>query len=243
MSSIKVATWNIHKGVNGLGPRRRLEIHNIGLALEQFDADIIALQEVRKENRKLAKQFTHWPDQPQADFLAPLGYESVYKTNAITKHGEHGNALISRWPVLSTHQEDISDHRFEQRGLLHSELLIHEQNVHMIVVHLGLINSSRHRQIAALGRYINREVPSSAPLIIAGDFNDWNEQLHGLMRIHDLHTLDSHRLPTFPARFPVLHMDRVYVRGLNLINAFVPHGRAWAQMSDHLPLIVDVQLK
>jgi endonuclease/exonuclease/phosphatase family metal-dependent hydrolase len=198
---------------------------------------------VRKENRKMAKQFTHWPNQAQADFLAPLGYEAVYETNAVTKHGEHGNAMLSRWPVLSANQEDISDHRFEQRGLLHSELLIHEQNVHMIVVHLGLINSSRHRQIAALGRYINREVPSNAPLIIAGDFNDWNEQLHGLMRIHDLHTLDSHRLPTFPARFPVLHMDRVYVRGLNLINAFVPHGRAWAQMSDHLPLIVDVQLK
>ncbi len=243
MNSIRVATWNIHKGVNGLGPRRRLEIHNIGLALEQFDADVIALQEVRKENRKLAKQFTHWPDLPQAEFLAPLGYESVYKTNAITKHGEHGNAMLSRWPVLSFTQQDISDHRFEQRGLLHSEVLIHQQNVHMIVVHLGLINASRHRQIAALGRYINREVPANAPLIIAGDFNDWNEQLHGLMRIHDLHTLDTHRLPTFPARFPVLHMDRVYVRGLDLVNAHVPHGRTWARMSDHLPLIVDIKLK
>ncbi len=46
---LRVATYNIHKGVQeGLGPTRRLEIHNLGLAVEQLDADIVCLQEVRK---------------------------------------------------------------------------------------------------------------------------------------------------------------------------------------------------
>ena len=44
---LRVATYNIHKGVQGIGPARRLEIHHLGLAVEQLDADIVCLQEVR----------------------------------------------------------------------------------------------------------------------------------------------------------------------------------------------------
>ena len=48
MTRVRVATYNIHKGVQGVGPARRLEIHNLGHAVEQLDADIVCLQEVRK---------------------------------------------------------------------------------------------------------------------------------------------------------------------------------------------------
>ena len=34
---LRVATYNIHKGEQGIGPARRLEIHNLGLAVEQLD--------------------------------------------------------------------------------------------------------------------------------------------------------------------------------------------------------------
>ena len=121
MNTVRVATYNIHKGVQGVGPQRRLEIHNLGHAVEQLDADIVCLQEVRKTHRREEEHFTRWPEMSQADFLAPEGYEAVYRTNAFTKHGEHGNAILSRWPVVAHQHEDISDHRFEQRGLLHSE--------------------------------------------------------------------------------------------------------------------------
>ena len=57
MSILRVATYNIHKGVQGLGPGRRLEIHNLAHAVEQFDADIVCLQEVRQHNRKLEKHY------------------------------------------------------------------------------------------------------------------------------------------------------------------------------------------
>ena len=103
MALIRVATYNIHKGVQGLGPARRLEIHNLGHAVEQFDADIVCLQEVRKEHRGESQYFPHWPKVPQADYLAPEGYEAIYRTNAITRHGEHGNAMLSRWPVVAHH--------------------------------------------------------------------------------------------------------------------------------------------
>jgi endonuclease/exonuclease/phosphatase family metal-dependent hydrolase len=183
---LRVATWNIHKGVNGLGPRRRLEIHNIGLAVDQFDADIICLQEVRKSHHGEAKRFSHWPTQEQADFLAPLGYTSIYQTNAITKYGEHGNALLTCWPVIRHQHEDMSDHRFEQRGLLHVEVLIHGISVHVVVVHLGLIKASRRRQIDQLTSFIQREIPPDAPLLVAGDFNDWGSASAAVLKAHHL---------------------------------------------------------
>jgi len=237
-----VATYNIHKGVQGLGPVRRLEIHNLAHAVEQFDADIVCLQEVRSHHRKLERYFTRWPELDQAGYLSPEGYEAVYRTNAVTRHGEHGNALLSRWPVLGVGHADVSDHRFEQRGLLHAQVLVDGTDVHVVVVHLGLIHASRERQVQRLGQFISREVPSSAPLIVAGDFNDWSAQLIKPMAALDLRTFEGIRLPTYPARLPLLHLDRVFVRGLRPVSAHVPHGAAWRRMSDHLPLIADLEL-
>ena len=114
---LRVATYNIHKGVRGVGPRKRLEIHNLALGIEALDTDLVFLQEVRFLNRAEAKKFpdTHigWPRMPQADYLAPEGFEVAYRTNATTRHGEHGNALLSRWPLGDIGHHDVSDHRFE----------------------------------------------------------------------------------------------------------------------------------
>jgi endonuclease/exonuclease/phosphatase family metal-dependent hydrolase len=244
VETIRVVTWNIHKGVNGLRPRRRLEIHNIGLAIDQFDADIVCLQEVRKHHHGDAQKFARWPALEQADFLAPLGYTPVYQTNAITKHGEHGNALLTRWPVIKHQHEDMSDHRFEQRGLLHVELLIHNQPVHVVVVHLGLINSSRRRQIMQLCTYLQREIPKNVPLLVAGDFNDWGSSCETALKSEQLRTyktnpITSKRLRTYPSRLPLIQFDYVFARQLDVLNCIVPSGVHWARMSDHLPLIAD----
>ena len=240
---LRVATYNIHKGVQGLGPARRLEIHNLGLAVEQLDADIVCLQEVRRLNRREAQYFERWPAVPQAQYLAPLGYEAVYRTNAFTRHGEHGNALLTRWPVIGHQHEDMSDHRFEQRGLLHVQVQFQGRAVHVIVVHLGLIAGSRRRQVVQLQKFIEREVPSGVPLVVAGDFNDWGPQLKRLLTGFGLHEFDAApRALTYPARLPVAQLDHVYVRGLTPLSLHVPRGRIWWRMSDHLPLIAEFQL-
>lgn len=238
---MRVATYNIHKGVQGLGPTRRLEIHNLGLAVEQMDADIVCLQEVRKMNRREAEYFRRWPDVPQADFLAPEGYRAVYQTNAFTRHGEHGNALLTRWPVITHQHEDMSDHRFEQRGLLHVEVMFQGRPVHAIVVHLGLIPGSRVRQIQQLQRFIEREIPPGAPLVVAGDFNDWGSQLKRMLASYGLYEFESQDASTltYPARLPLAQLDHVYVRGLTPLGLHVPQGRVWWRMSDHLPLIAE----
>ncbi|MFN9473289.1 endonuclease/exonuclease/phosphatase family protein [Acidovorax sp.] len=239
---LRVATYNIHKGVQGIGPARRLEIHNLGHAVEQLDADIVCLQEVRRMNRQEARYFQRWPELPQAEYLAPEGYEAVYRTNAFTRHGEHGNALLSRWPVVGHQHEDISDHRFEQRGLLHVEVAAHGRKIHVIVVHLGLIPGSRIRQIERLQRFIEREVPASAPLVVAGDFNDWGLQVKRMLAGFGLYEFEEPRAFTYPARLPLVQLDHVYVRGLTPLSLHVPRGRIWWRMSDHLPLIAEFGL-
>ena len=242
MNIVRVATYNIHKGVQGVGPQRRLEIHNLGHAVEQLDADIVCLQEVRKLHRREARHFARWPDLPQAEFLAPEGYAVVYRTNAVTRHGEHGNALLTRWPVLAHQHEDISDHRFEQRGLLHVEVLVHGRPVHVVVVHLGLVRASRARQVAQLQRFIEREVPDGTALLVAGDFNDWGVRVQRTLRAIGLVAFEGARQATFPARMPMVQLDYVYARGLTPLGVHVPQGRIWWRMSDHLPLIAEFNL-
>ena len=251
-SGLRVATYNIHKGVRGVGLTKRLEIHNLGLAVEALDADIVCLQEVRLFNHQEARSFSRtqfghgaWPSKSQAEYLAPEGYEVAYRTNAVTRHGEHGNALLSRWPLGEIGHHDVSDHRFEQRGLLHVPVKWRGIEVHVVVVHLGLISASRVRQAERMAELVSQDLPPGAPVIIAGDFNDWNEALDdvlvpaGLVRAC---TPNAPRQPTFPSRIPVLALDRVYTRGLQCSNIMVPRGDAWARMSDHLPLVAEFEL-
>ena len=248
---LRVATYNIHKGVRGIGPRKRLEIHNLGLGVEALDADIICLQEVRLFHAREAKHFDRtwfgWPDEGQADFLAPDGYASAYRTNAVTRHGEHGNALLSRWPLGEVGHHDVSDHRFEQRGLLHVPVRWQGTEVHVVVAHFGLIHASRVRQVQRLKEFLEREVPAHAPLLVAGDFNDWGERLNRPMEALGLSRAVApvgrpNQRVTFPSLVPVFALDRVYMRGFRCLGTQVPRGSAWARMSDHLPLIVELEL-
>lgn len=242
MTVLRIATYNIHKGVQGLGPARRLEIHNLGHAVEQLDADVVCLQEVRKLHRREERFFTRWPELPQAEFLCPEGYYAVYQTNAKTKHGEHGNAMLSRWPVVSHGHEDMSDHRFEQRGLLHVELQVRRRMVHVVVLHLGLIAGSRVRQVDQMLRFIEREIPRTAPVVVAGDFNDWGGKLRPVMHSHGFRDFESDRASTYPSRLPLAQLDFVYARGLKPVGLEIPRGRIWWRMSDHLPLIAEFKL-
>jgi len=251
-TSLRVATYNIHKGVRGVGPRKRLEIHNLGLGIEALDADLVFLQEVRSFHHGDARHFERtwfgWPKVGQADFLAPEGYAVAYRTNAVTRDGEHGNALLSRWPLGEINHHDVSDHRFEQRGLLHVPVQWNGTVVHAVVAHLGLMHGSRVRQVDRIAAFIEAEVPKHEILVVAGDFNDWGNKLDAPMRARGLRRAEvaggvAARMNTFPSRIPVFSLDRIYMRGLRCLATSVPRGSAWARMSDHLPLVAELALE
>ncbi|MFA5488495.1 MAG: endonuclease/exonuclease/phosphatase family protein [Candidimonas sp.] len=170
MSVVRIVSYNIHKGLSATGGRESLAALRLGLY--NLRPDLLFLQEV--QGRNLKRSSLH----AQHEFLsAALSMEAVYGCNAVREHTDHGNALLSGFPVLSYENQDISDHRMEQRGLLHAVVDIDGTAVHCLVVHLGLFAGGRSRQVAALVERIKRIVPDGEPVLIAGDFNDWSNRL------------------------------------------------------------------
>lgn len=245
MPKFRLATWNIHKGVRGIGPYKRLEVNQIAHGVAALEADIVCLQEVRNIDHRYAQRFDFWPSEPQASFLTPDGFHLAYHSNAFNRHGEHGNALVSRFPIDAQRQEDVSHHPFEQRGLLHVMLCVEGLPLHVVVVHLGLMEGSRSWQIGRLKQLIHDHIPREHALVVAGDFNDWAEHLH--LPLEDIHlrSISPGRVNTYPSRAPILPLDRIYVRGLHLHRLHVPPRRHaqlhWPKMSDHLPLLGELE--
>lgn len=261
---LRIVTYNIHKGVSTLGTRPR--IHAIKQALSGLAADLVFLQEVQGRHDLLAlRHSASWPSQSQHEFLADDHQHSAYGMNAVYDHGHHGNALLSSFPIVSFHNHDVSDHAYESRGILHCMLKLGKTDVHCYVIHLGLFAGSRLRQTQALVDAVISTAPPDAPLLIAGDFNDWTNALsaHLRKRLNVIEVFDhgittrsfgaylrrlSGRGPrktparTFPAAMPVLQLDRVYVRGFRVETAKVMHGASWARLSDHAPIVADLHL-
>jgi endonuclease/exonuclease/phosphatase family metal-dependent hydrolase len=96
--------------------------------------------------------------------------------------------------------------------------------------------------VAQLQRFIAREIPSAAPLLVAGDFNDWGTGVEQALAPTGLRAFSGANQMTFPARLPLVQLDYVYARGLRPLAAHVPRGRIWWRMSDHLPLIAEFAL-
>lgn len=247
---LRVATYNIHKGVirDLFGLRRVASVHELRARLHELDADLIFLQEVQGKNDRHANRFEgQWPGEPQDQFLARSPtlkhtFETAYGRNANYLHGHHGNALLSRFPIVRRENRDFSDHALEKRGVLHCVVRVDRRNVHCFVIHFGLFAKSRERQADALVDWIVREVPRRAPLLIAGDFNDWRDRLSRrfVESLQVSEVMGSAR--TFPALVPWLRMDRIYQRGFELRGADVLRGPSWARLSDHAPLVADLEL-
>jgi endonuclease/exonuclease/phosphatase family metal-dependent hydrolase len=108
------------------------------------------------------------------------------------------------------------------------------------VVHLGLLPASRVRQVKQLHNYIGRAVPAEAALLVAGDFNDWGNTITRMMAEAGLHTNHDTPALTYPSRLPLVQLDHVYARGLQIVDTQVPKGGIWGRMSDHLPLLVEL---
>jgi endonuclease/exonuclease/phosphatase family metal-dependent hydrolase len=114
--------------------------------------------------------------------------------------------------------------------------------VHCINVHLGLFERGRQRQIQALCDRIRETVPEDAPLVIAGDFNDWrhraNRALVDELGVHEVfESVRGRPARTFPSVMPVFRLDRIYARGLAIRDAHVHYAyRSGRRMSDHAAL-------
>jgi endonuclease/exonuclease/phosphatase family metal-dependent hydrolase len=243
---IRILTLNMHKGFNGFN--RKFVLHELRDAVRSADAHIVFLQEVVGAHEDHSVRYERWPAAPQYEFLAEQIWGNfAYGRNAVYQEGHHGNALLSQFPIVRHSNRDVSVHGHEKRGLLHSvvQLPPDGRELHTLCVHLGLRESHRRQQVDLLRRLIEVELPPSAPLVIAGDFNDWRLRSHDrLLREAGLSEAfsgdGSAPARTFPALWPLLRLDRLYYRNLALREARVLSHRPWSHLSDHAALLAVV---
>ena len=241
VSALQVATYNIHKGFSHFN--RRMTVHELREQLRLIDADIVFLQEVVGFNSRHALRHKEWPDRPQHEFLASqMWTEHAYGKNAVYDEGHHGNAILSRFPIARFDNIDISAGIHESRGLLHAEISVPGwvENMHCVCVHLGLFARGRRRQVEAVCERIESLVPRGAPLVLAGDFNDWRGEASdslGDLGVKEVFELTRGRpARSFPARLPLLRLDRIYIRGFHVRHANVHRSLRWSYGSDHAAL-------
>ena len=244
--SLTILTVNLHKGFGFFN--RRFILHELREAVRSVSADIVFLQEVLGEHALHAARVPGWPDAPHYEYLADSLWQAyAYGRNAVYPQGHHGNALLSKFAIVQHQNHDVSVSGPERRGLLHSVLALPDgRELHAICVHLGLRESHRQQQLRALCRLVSG-LPAVSPVIVAGDFNDWRERAHRLLSrgagLREVFLQQYGRAArTFPARWPLLALDRIYVRGAAVHSPLVLPRRPWSHLSDHAPLAAEISL-
>jgi endonuclease/exonuclease/phosphatase family metal-dependent hydrolase len=237
--AIRLLTLNAHQGFAAF--RRRKLLSRIRDALRASRADLVFLQEVGGD---------HGEDIPQQNYelLADQVWpQHAYGRNVVATRGHQGNALLSKFPILRWQNVDVSMDGVEPRGLLHCVLDVQQAGppLHAVCVHLGLREAQRRWQVDRLLAFVADAIPRDAPLVIAGDFNDWRERAHSRMladaSLAEIHTSASKRpARTFPAWWPWLRLDRIYVRNLHHRPLEMPR-RPWSKLSDHAPLAGEIR--
>jgi endonuclease/exonuclease/phosphatase family metal-dependent hydrolase len=230
---MRLVSWNVHGCV---GTDRRFDPDRIARALGELDADLLLLQEVG-DNRGVH------PPVDQATTLAnALGLVcTVGITMARGPHG-YGNATLTRYPIVDSAAFDLSVQGREPRLCLHVLVDVSGCVVATLNVHLGLGPGERRAQLRTLLPLTERE----ERVVLAGDFNDFPPGPVSRTLRHRMSDVGA-RLPrrrTFPAQWPLLRLDRIYVSsGLLPIRARVERGALFRAASDHLPLVTDLEVR
>jgi len=241
-------TVNTHKGFTAFN--RKFILPELRDAVRTVGADVVFLQEVLGTHDRHVRKHSNWTHEPHYEFMADTMWpQFAYGRNAVYPKGHHGNALLSKFPIVHHRNHDVSVAGPEKRGLLHCALQLPGRvgHIHVICAHLGLTEAHRIKQLALLCQLVRDEMPANAALIVAGDFNDWRGRAHDILaKGADLKEVFVHAhgsaAKTFPARFPLLRLDRIYVRNAGVHAPVVLPRRPWSHLSDHAPLVAEIEL-
>jgi endonuclease/exonuclease/phosphatase family metal-dependent hydrolase len=149
---------------------------------------------------------------------------------------------------VSFENQDVSDHRFERRGLLHCVVSVPgwRRNLHLVCVHLSLHERGRSRQLEAISGRLEELASRDVPIIIGGDFNDWRHRATAILErrlgMTEVSIAHHGRAPaTYPSMMPLLRLDRIYVRGFHVNTSRVHKGKPWSRLSDHLAVSAELE--
>ena len=229
---IKVASYNIHKGV-GLDRRRNPE--RIVEVLREIDADIVALQEADKRfgNREavlplhLLAEHSDWVPVQFGMRTASLGW--------------HGNAVLIRKSAHLAGCEAIHLPSLEPRGSVMAEVRTAIGTVRVVGMHLDLSGLWRRRQAAAIMAHVD-SCADRHPAILMGDLNEWTAAAGCLKDFARDYSVAATG-PSFHARRPVGRLDRIMAsRELRIVDCGVHASATARKASDHLPIWAELDL-
>jgi endonuclease/exonuclease/phosphatase family metal-dependent hydrolase len=221
-------TWNIHGGVGADGVR---DLSRVVALVRRHGPDIVALQEV--DSRHAVPEA-----KPAFAFLAEELGRHIAAAKLITAaDGDYGHAIFSRWPISRAVRHDITLAGREPRAVIESTIETPCGVLHVVAAHLGLSLQERGRQARVLSS-LARSGPHRT--VVLGDFNDWIWRGSVQRALAETLPARTHH-KTFPARLPLLALDRIYWRPKDLmIRTWTDPGARLA--SDHLPIIGDAAL-
>jgi endonuclease/exonuclease/phosphatase family metal-dependent hydrolase len=229
---ITVATYNVHRwtGLNGRGPS---DPARAAFVISEMGVDVVALQEAMRPH-------AHAGDDPLVALADAMGFHVTFAATRVHKRGEIGNAILSRWPIAGVSMLDLSFSRVERRVAVAARLRFDTTELDVVATHLALADRTRHRQVRTL---LDHPDLKTVPTLLLGDMNAWRQckatkALDDEAREH--HNLDWPA--SFPSAAPVLALDRVYARGVEVTALRAHASRAAQRASDHLPVIADVRL-
>jgi endonuclease/exonuclease/phosphatase family metal-dependent hydrolase len=222
-------TWNIH---GALGRNPRFDLDRVVALVRRHAPDIVALQEVDSRRARQAHA-----DNPFSILQRALGEHAVDARTVSTADGDYGQALISRWPILSTQIHDLSYPEREPRRAICARIDTPAGPLKVVATHLGLSLRERRGQALAL---LDMVRGADLTTVALGDFNDWfwaGSVRRCLARALPGQTPQR----TFPARFPLFQLDRVYLWPPAALVASRTDFEA-RRLSDHLPVIADIRV-
>jgi len=220
---IRVASWNIHGARGGDG---RHDPARAATVIDELAAEVVALQEV---DSVLLGQLA------VATGLTPVAGPTGWR-----QRPGYGNALLTSAQVVRHALVDLSQPGREPRGVVDADLLCQGRPVRILATHLGLRPGERRRQTRALLNRLTATGPS--PTLLLGDLNEWFLWGRPLRWLHR-HFGATPTPATFPAGWPLLALDRIWVEPRAALRALWRHDSPLAhRASDHRPLVARVEL-
>jgi endonuclease/exonuclease/phosphatase family metal-dependent hydrolase len=244
---LRILSYNIHKGFT-IGNRDFI-LNDIKKALRDLNADILFLQEVVGDHTDEKSKIPDWKTAAQFEYLADEVWPHyAYGKNAVYDEGHHGNAILSKFPIIDWENHVISTNSFEHRGLLKAKIQIPETGKEIILAntHLNLTQRGRDKQVQMIIQKMKPDV--ALPWILVGDFNDWNQKISPFME-SELNALEAFKHlhgkypKTFPSFMPTLSLDRFYCHKVKPTKALALNEKHWKKLSDHLPLYVELEIE
>jgi endonuclease/exonuclease/phosphatase family metal-dependent hydrolase len=230
-NQLTVASYNVHKCV---GLDGRFEPDRVARVIEELNADVIGLQEIDSSHFSCKES-------EQVEYLAgATGYRAIMGPTITRQDSHYGNALLTNHRIVDIRHIDLSIPRREPRCAIDVELEINGALVRVIVAHLGLSLLERPHQFRHLHSLLDGN--SHHIEILLGDFNEWYPRSRTLKSMHD-HFGRPPAPVTFPSFFPLLALDRIWVKPKKTLMALRAHSTPLARVaSDHLPIIATIEI-